>query len=413
MVLYLGPLRLSPYRILLIFLFVPLFFRWISGGMGKIHTPDVLMLLFVIWSILAIVVNNGVERAIEPGGIIIIETFGTYLVARCYIRNVTNFKAMVNMLLWLILCLFPFAIYETLTGNAIILQFFSKFMTTFPQVHMEARVGLHRSQVVFEHPILYGVFCGSAFGVVYFVSGFKQSLFKKFGAMGVVVASTVFSVSTGALVTIIAQQFLISWAYVMRNTPKRWKILAQIIVSMYVLIDLLSNRTPFHVFVTYLTFSVGSSYNRILIWDYGTAEVARHPIFGIGLNDWVRPTWMSASMDNFWLATAVLNGLPGFMLFTGAVFLIMRGIGRADFQNEELQACRRGVLLSLGGLVIAGCTAFYWNATYCWFIFMIGSGVWMLESDVDPESDTQKSDSPEAESGQKLRSRRRISKKHS
>jgi hypothetical protein len=66
-------------------------------------------------------------------------------------------------------------------------------------------------------------------------------------------------------------------------------------------VDLLSNRTPFHVFVTYLTFSVETGYARIMIWNWGIAEVMRHPVFGIGLAEWERPLWKSGSMDNFWL----------------------------------------------------------------------------------------------------------------
>jgi hypothetical protein len=87
----------------------------------------------------------------------------------------------------------------------------------------------------------------------------------------------------------------------------------------YVGIDLFSTKTPFHVFVNYFTFSKQSAYNRILIFEYGTAEVARHPVFGIGLGDWERPVWMSDSMDNFWLVTAVRYGVP-------ALFLLLLGL---------------------------------------------------------------------------------------
>ena len=41
-------------------------------------------------------------------------------------------------------------------------------------------------------------------------------------------------------------------------------------------------------------------------------EVGRHPVFGIGLNDWTRPWWRAkmASFDNFWLLQAMRFGLP-------------------------------------------------------------------------------------------------------
>lgn len=388
LVFYVGVLRLSPYRVVLVVLFFPLFFNWLSGGMGKIRTPDVLMLLFVLWGILAMLVNNGLEKSIEPSGILLIETFGSYLIARRYIRNAANFIAMIRALLWLILCLLPFAVYETITGTAIILEVLSKVINTHSQVYMDPRMGLHRVHVVFEHPILYGVFCASAFGLAYYAIGYKQSIIRKLRWLIVVVVSTLFSVSTGAFVAIIIQQFLISWGYILRKIPNRWRILGQLIAFLYVLVDLISNRSPFHVFVTYLTFSVDSAYGRILIWNFGTDEVARHPIFGIGLNDWVRPDWMSSSMDNFWLAIAVFYGLPGFLLFVTAILLIMRGVGRAKFDNDQSNACRKAILVSLGGLFIAGCTVYYWNAIYCWYVFLVGSGMWMFEYEKNQNAET-------------------------
>ena len=117
------------------------------------------------------------------------------------------------------------------------------------------------------------------------------------------------------------QTGLIGWEVLTRGIRARWRLLSLGCVLAYFSIDLLSNRTPFHVIVTYLTFNVQTGYNRILIWQYGSAEVLRHPIFGIGLGDWERPAWMSSSMDNFWLVIAVRYGLPAFILICRAVIL--------------------------------------------------------------------------------------------
>ena len=141
-----------------------------------------------------------------------------------------------------------------------------------------------------------------------------------------------------------------------------------------------SNRTPFHVFITYLTFNSESSYNRILIWDYGTAEVMRNPLFGIGYGEFDRPWWMHASVDNFWLLIAMRHGLPAFFLFVAAILLIMYKIGRQRIDDPEIAACRAGLLISLGGLIIAGTTVHFWTQLYTFFMFLVGSGVWMLDS---------------------------------
>ena len=49
---------------------------------------------------------------------------------------------------------------------------------------------------------------------------------------------------------------------------------------------------------------------RLIILEYGSAEIARHPVFGIGLNEWVRPWYKKQSVDNFWLSHAMRFGLP-------------------------------------------------------------------------------------------------------
>jgi hypothetical protein len=374
---YIGTIRLSPYRVLLLILFAPSFIAWMSGKLGGIRTADILILLSALWGGLAIAVNNGIDAAVQPGGILLVETFGSYLLARRYICNAASFATMARTTFWAIVCLIPFAADESLTGDAPILDLVGKVVSTFPKHYMDPRYGLERAMVVFEHPILYGTFCTSAFGLAYYVLGYREPTIKRLLRVGLVTLASVFSVSTGAAAAIAVQLFFMSWNFFGKNLKSKWNILGLIVIIVYISIDTLSNRTPFHVFVTYLTFSTDSAYGRILIWDYGTAEVARHPIFGIGLNDWVRPSWMSGSMDNFWLVIAVVYGLPAFFLFSGGILLILRDVVRAKLRDEKLKAYRQGLLISWAGLIIAGGTVHYWNAIYCWFVFLIGSGVWM------------------------------------
>ena len=57
-----------------------------------------------------------------------------------------------------------------------------------------------------------------------------------------------------------------------------------------------------------LLFNAKTGWGRTEVFEYGAAEVLRHPIFGIGLNDWIRPWWRKPSVDNFYLATAMRFG---------------------------------------------------------------------------------------------------------
>jgi hypothetical protein len=139
-------------------------------------------------------------------------------------------------------------------------------------------------------------------------------------------------------------------------------------------------RRPFHVFVNYFTFSKQSAYNRILIFEYGTAEVARHPIFGIGLGDWERPVWMSDSMDNFWLVTAVRYGVPAFLLLVGLLLGILWKSGQRKNLPPEWRRARHAWAFTLFGITVAAATVHLWNALFVLFLFLIGSGAWLLDA---------------------------------
>jgi hypothetical protein len=140
--------------------------------------------------------------------------------------------------------------------------------------------------------------------------------------------ATFMSASGGPYVVLMMQGFVAAWERVLGKVQGRWAALFTLFGLTYVGIDLFSTKTPFHVFVNYFTFSKQSAYNRILIFEYGTAEVARHPVFGIGLGDWERPVWMSDSMDNFWLVTAVRYGVPAFLLLLGLLLGILWKAGQ-------------------------------------------------------------------------------------
>ena len=157
----------------------------------------------------------------------------------------------------------------------------------------------------------------------------------------------------------------------------RWTMLVSGFAMIWLAVTLASNRGFVMVFISYFTFSTNSAYNRTLIWEYGTAEVARHPVFGIGLGDWIRAPWMSDSMDNFWLLTAVRYGLPALLALVTAIVLIAIQQYRCIGRDKTLNRYRMGWLTIIIGLSVSGITVHFWNALFAYFFFLIGTGVWM------------------------------------
>jgi hypothetical protein len=375
---YLGPTRLSPYRLVLVVTFIPTLMSWLSGSLGRTRLPDILMLLAATWGAVVLVSMHGIDNGLQSAGIFVIETFGAFLFARRYIRDVFAFQRMVRSLVLMILFLLPFAVYENVAGSPILIELFGKMFSVYNIVIDEPRLGLRRAQGPFEHFILFGVVCSSAFALSFYAFGAATRLGGRL-ASGLVAMAVFSSLSSGALLSVAVQVILIVWDKITANVTRRWAILATVVITAFFVVDLTSNRTPFEVFISYLTFNADTSYMRVQIWYYGTQSVMQHPIFGHGLNDWERPSWMGGSIDNFWLDTAVSRGIPGFLFIAGGFLSVCFGLGRLRNLSFQVAQCRKGLIITICGLVVALCTVHVWDAPYVLIIFLLGSGMWMFD----------------------------------
>ncbi|MFP3942315.1 MAG: O-antigen ligase family protein [Alphaproteobacteria bacterium] len=375
-----GPLLLSPNRIFLLLVLIPCLFTIMSGGLGRLRTVDVLIFAHVIWMTVAYFIAHGFADGAEPVGIRVVEVMGSYLVARLYIRSAEAFRNIVKMLFISVVIMLPLLLAEAVTGDHYLNRLFALAGPAMTPHFMEPRLGLDRAFGVFVHPILLGVYCISVFSLTYYVLGYGSRRITALFRTGLVGVGMACSLSAGPLLAGVIQSLLIAWDRLTRTIQNRWLVLSGSSVFIWVLIDILSNRTPFHVIVDYLTFNTGSAYNRILIWHFGSAEVARHPIFGIGLSEWERPYWMSGSMDNFWLVLAVQGGVPALLFFAGAVLALCISVGRLRLTDPRLISCRRGWMITIVGLALAGATVHYYKTIFCLLMFIIGSIVWMLDA---------------------------------
>lgn len=377
----LGGLRLSAYRIVLIMAFLPMLFALISGRRGQMTIWDGIVFAHAGWALLALIAWGGLAQGIESGGIYIVEFVGAWLVGRLYIRSYEDFAAMARAFVGVVVGLLLFTIPEALTSIHILHDTIAGLTGGAPAPFIEQRMGLERTFGPFDHPILYGVFSASAFSLAYFVVAERRLTNAKGMALtlGTAVA-TFLSASGGPYVVLMMQGFVAAWQRVLGEVQGRWAALFSLFGLTYLAIDIFSNRTPFHVFVTYFTFSTTSAYNRILIFEYGSAEVARHPFLGIGLGDWERPVWMSDSMDNFWLVIAVRYGLPALALMLALLLGLIWTAGQRKGIPESWRRARHAWAFTLFGITVAAATVHLWNALFVLFIFLIGSGAWLVDA---------------------------------
>jgi hypothetical protein len=372
-----GGLRLTLYRVLLLIVTIPLLVRLIQNTRQPLHTADYLVMAHAAWVVLALTVYGGIATGLESGGIYVVESLGAYLIGRIAVTSADEHRALLRFMVGVLAVMFLFTLPESLSGNHLIREL-ARAVAGGPGLPViEPRLGLDRAFGSFDHPILYGVFAASTFAATWYVLAREQLHSKSIALMGIVGGSAFLSLSAGPFVGLACQIALIAWDRVTKGINLRWWALMSVFMLMWFAVSLGSNRSPIKVFISYLTFSPQSAYNRILIWEYGSAEVGRHPLFGIGFGDWIRAPWMSDSMDNFWLLTAVRYGLPALIFLVAAIATLAIRQTRVNGHSTDLNRHRMAWLAIIVGLSISGVTVHFWNSLFAYFFFLIGTGAWM------------------------------------
>jgi hypothetical protein len=388
----LGPIFLTSVRAVLLVMFIPMLVRLLTGKVGRLLMTDVFFLLFIVWGILALSITSP-GQAISQGGSIGLEFIGGYLMGRVYINDRESFIAVCKFIVMLVLISAPFAVYETFSGRPIISEYINRIpgISSNPNVLADTRMGLERVQYTFVHPIHYGLFCSVAFSLCFVALKDVFNLPRRLISSLVIMAAGFLALSSGALLAIVLQIFLIAWSLIFASVRSRWWLLVGVFVLVYIVIDLLSNRDPIYVFMSYATFSAHNAYWRSIIFEWGiknilgdaSVGIPAAPWFGIGMSDWIRPSYMhSGSMDNFWLVIAVRYGIPGFfILLMGYSFSIYKIIKRNFNGNSSLLQIRRGWIFTFLGLSFTLSTVFVWGNIYSFVFFVFGAGMWLITVD--------------------------------
>jgi hypothetical protein len=377
-VIYVGPVRLSPYRIALLMLLVPCLVWLGQGRAGRMRFPDLLLALFSIWCIASLTAVHGMATALQTGGIQVLETVTPYLLARCCIRNADDFRALARLLTGIVLALLPFAVFEAVTGRNIYLELASQIFPTIGVTDKELRWGLRRVQLFFEHPILMGVCCGSVLALTHMVVGRELSFTRRWLGSTMTGMTAALSLSSGPLSGLVVQIALLGWNRALGWIKSRWIILISLIVLFLLAVQLFARRPLPNILLSF-AFDPDSAFFRIVIWNYGTLSVANHPWFGVGMGTWDHPLWMSSSIDMFWLYNAIVYGLPAGVLILGFFAAATLSVALVRNLSPLHYDYRAAYLISMVSFFLTGWMVHFWNGTYVFFLFMVGAGIWLRD----------------------------------
>jgi len=325
---------------------------------------DAAAIFHLFWVFLSLAYVHGVIRSMEAGGVYAIEFLSFYIFGRWIALSIPRLVRFLKMFYSLVIFFLISAWIEALTGFNI----FYDILGLSYSITDEPRFGLERARQFATHSILYGLFVSSFFSLcIYTISKDKIRTFFIF------FLASFAALSSAPFLSIAIQSGLLSWDYVFRKNKKRWLILIGLVVCGFVFISLASNRPVINVLLTYITFNPYTAFYRLAIWEYGSDEVMRHPMFGIGFNEWLRPWWMhGTSVDNFWLLTAMRFGLPAVISLFVVKILIARQLIIKDY--EKLTPFCIGWIISMAGIFFVGTTVHFWSNVFIMYAVFLGIG---------------------------------------
>ena len=363
-------LRLTPLRLVLLALTPALAIGLLTGRAGPITGTDIAVMGLAGWIVIALTVTHGMVR-FGYAGITVVELLGAYLTGRVLVRSAAAYRTLLRLMAGIMVVLLPVALIEFATGRMPIPDLMRHLGdSTVRGDSAYGRLGFERVYAVFEHPIHFGLFC--ALGIANFAALWRGWPMRRAAAIGLAGGLTFLSLSTAPLLAAAIQAGLMLWG---RLTGRAWRSLALLVVAGYVALDLLSNRTPVTILIETLTFNPMTGWVRIAVFEAGIEAVRTNPLFGIGFNDWPRPAWVTASIDNFWLLTAIRYGVAAVLLAALAFGLHFWRAARAPLSGDAA-ALRSAHLIGLVALCFAMTTVHLWGAMGVFAMLYLGAGAW-------------------------------------
>lgn len=379
----LGGFQLYPYRLALI---VALPFMAIRVGRVPVRLglADLLVVASGIWMLIATAVHYPLDVALKSGGATTLDSLAAYFAGRIFFRNALDFRRFLYRVSPIILGVAAIMALESVSHRYIMRPIVGAITGHSPAAALdrmwEIRNGLLRATGPFLHPIAAGLFFGSL-APLYMASDLPR--WRWFGLIACM--GGIFGWSSAGIAAIGIGIGLGIYDNYQKKLRIGWAPLIAVVLIGCFLVQMLTEGGLLKFIIRYASLNPQTGYFRLLIWDYGSADVARQPWFGIGyFESYNRPSWMrSDSVDNYWLLQALRFGLPSSLLMLAAVLLTVVSLGRSrqGFEYGALHGRRMatGLCVSLVVVYISLLSSAPWGADMAWLTMLVGIANGMVD----------------------------------
>jgi hypothetical protein len=365
--------RIASYALL------PWLIMRVARGYYRFAWPDLAVLIGCGWMVLSFLQLYGFARGFLPGAALALDGLLPYAIARVAILDLRDFRRFLVVFSPLLAIVALTVAAEALLQRHFVRELAAVIFSPIsaaefgwdaaPEVFNDARFGLLRAMGPFSHPILAGLFLATLVSL-YFGSKLRSWPW----VLGVISGVfAIFTFSSAALLGLAMAIVLIGLDKLQRKVSfVTWRLQLFAIAIVMALTQLLSQNGLIAIAIRF-TLNPSTGYYRLMIWEHASQSVWRHPLYGIGLASYERPSWMSDSIDAFWLAIAVRNGaISSFALLIGALlilFMLGRVIGRQKGHDNETYV---GIAITLAIFVVMGFTVSFFGAIYTWYFILMG-----------------------------------------
>lgn len=368
------------YRIAWIVLTPWIMFQ-ILAGRFQWRFNDLIVALAAMWMVTSFAVLNGVVTGIPAGLALGLDVLMPYLITRHTIRSFSDFRVLLILLAPVALVLGGLMALESMTNIRFIRSgaqaiFGSLGANEYGTNEIRAggidtRYGLMRAMGPFSHPILAGAFFAGLMPLYYFSRLRGWPLFVGL-ASG---AGALFSLSSSAFLGLLIFVVLAAYDWLQKRvTFLNWPMFLGVAGAALAVLQLISQNGLVAILIRY-TVNPATGYFRLLIWEYGSQSVAKHPWFGIGYTPYEKLPWMVDSVDTIWLAIAIRNGLPPAILLGLAVLLAIAGLAKTASRNRLADGSTSlGLAITLAIFFILGFTVSFFGGMRIWFIMLLAIG---------------------------------------
>lgn len=366
------------YRIVWILL-LPWLFTQIVRGSIRFRLNDLLLTFASAWMVISFVVLYGFARGLPSSLGFALDILVPYLIVRASIVDLQAFRRLLVLVAPVVLVFAMLLPLESLTQTRFIrsgaqaifggLSAAEYGSAGGPLIANDTRYGLLRAMGPFSHPILAGLFFASLLPLYYFSRLRGWPLFAGF----ISGLAAVFSLSSAAVLGLVSFFLLAAYDWIRTKVAfLTWSGFIYATAALLAAAHVLSQNGLVYVLIR-LTLNPRTGYYRLLIWEYGTLSVQKHPWFGIGYSAFEALSWMGQSVDAFYLAIAIRYGLPASLLLVLATLLALFGImAKAGREKGADQRTLIGLAITMTILFIQSFTVSFFGGLLIWFALLLG-----------------------------------------